>query len=531
MDQFAKLGFMQAISTFWGTLNSTQRFMAVVFISTSVVLLLVVSVVATRPNMAVLFSGLESDDAGAIVTKLQESGIPYRIEGNTVKVPEKNVHELRIQLASQGLPKGGTVGFELFDKSSLGMTEFTQRLNYQRALQGELCRTIDQLDSVSQSRVHIAIPEQNIFGDNEKQPTASVVLKLRQGRRLNTDQVAGIVRLVSSAVEGLTPDRVTVVDTDGNMLSEPINSTTGLDPIMSSSQLRMKQEYERQVQQDIQSMLERVLGPNKAVVRVNAKINFDRKEKSSEHYEPVNDNKGVLLSEDRMEERYNGADGSAGGIVGIRSAIGGKAVTPSAAASNGYQRVEATTRYEVSKTTEHIITAPGQVENVSVAVMVDGKVEPGKIQAIRNVVATAAGIDPERGDKITVESMAFDDSTAKAQAKEMQAAETKSNFISIGKTIGGILLLFVFLFFLKGALKQVRIQSPQSAAVTEVSEVEVPVALQGFDATPEMMEEMAAAVAPGQPSEQSAGQPSKPERFERPSPEDVAKALRVWMSE
>lgn len=523
MDQFAKLGPMQAISKFWGTLNNTQRFMAVVFISTSVVLLLVVSVIATRPNMSVLFSGLESGDAGAIVAKLQESSIPYEIDGNTVKVPEKNVHELRMQLASQGLPKGGTVGFELFDKSSLGMTEFTQRLNYQRALQGELCRTIDQIDSVSQSRVHIAIPEQNVFGDDNKQPTASVVLKMRAGNRLNTDQVAGIVRLVSSAVDGLTPDKVTIVDTDGNMLSEPVDSATGLDPRMSSSQLRMKQEYERQVQQDIQSMLERVLGPNKAVVRVNAKVNFDRKEKSSEHYEPLGDDKGVLLSEDRMEESYNGAGGPAGGIVGIRSAVGGTAVMPSAAASKGYQRIEANTKYEVSKTTEHVVTAPGQVENVSVAVMVDGKVEANKIQSIRNVVATAAGIDPERGDKITVESMAFDDSAAKAQAKEMQAAESKSNYMAMGKTVAGVLLLFAFLFFLKGTLKQIKVQSPQHATVTEVSEAEVPAGLQGLDSTPEMMEEMAAAVSPGQPS--------RPGRLEKPSSEDVAKALRAWMSE
>lgn len=516
MDQFTKLGPMQAIIKFWGALSNTQRFMTVVFISTSVVLLLVISVVATRPNMSVLFSGLEAGDAGSIVAKLQESKIPYEIDGSVVKVPAKNVHELRMQLASQGLPKGGTVGFELFDKSSLGMTEFTQRLNYQRALQGELSRTIDQIDCVAQSRVHLAIPEQSVFSEDEKQPTASVVLKLRSGGKLNSDQVAGIVRLVSSAVEGLNPSHVTVVDMEGNMLSEPTDSSTGLDPRMSSSQLRMKQEYEREVRQDIQSMLERVLGPNKAVVRVNAKINFDRKEKSSEFYEPVETNKGVLLSENRMEESYNGAGGAPGGVVGIRPIIGGTAASSTATSGNGYQRVESNTKYEVSKTTEHVVTAPGQVEKLSVAVMVDGKVESGKVRSIRNVVSAAAGIELERGDKITVESMEFDDSAVKEQAKEMQAAESKSNYMSIGKSVAGVLLLFAFLFFLKGMLKQIKVQVPESVTVTEISEDQVPAALQGYDATPGMMADMAS-VSSG-PTVQ-------------PKSEDVAKALRAWMSE
>ncbi|MEN6370675.1 MAG: flagellar basal-body MS-ring/collar protein FliF [Armatimonadota bacterium] len=523
MDQLTKLGPMQAIAKFWGGLSNTQRFMAVVFISTSVVLLLVVSIVATRPSYEVLFSGLEAADAGTIVSKLQESKIPYEIDGSTIKVPEKNVHELRMQLASEGLPKGGTVGFELFDKNNLGMTEFTQKLNYQRALQGELSRTIDEIDNVTQSRVHVVIPEENVFADDKKQPTASVILKLRPGSRLSPDQVSGIVRLVSSAVEGLTPDHVTIVDTDGNMLSEPVDSSTGLDPRMSSSQLRMKGEYEQQVRQDIQSMLERVLGPNKAVVRVNAKINFDRKEKNSELYEPVETNKGVLESEDRMEESYNGSGSAPGGVVGVRPAINGTASSTVTTGGNGYQRIQSNAKYEVSKTTEHVITAPGQLEKISVAVMVDGKVDAGKVQSIRNAVSTAAGIDPQRGDKVTVESIAFDDSAAKQQAKEMAAEESKSNYLSIGKTVGGVLLLFAFLFFLKGMLKQIRVQVPESVTVTEVSPDEVPEVLQGYSATPEMMADVAAVGGSSQPV--GAGSTAKP------SAEDVAKALRAWMSE
>ncbi|HOK54793.1 MAG TPA: flagellar basal-body MS-ring/collar protein FliF, partial [Armatimonadota bacterium] len=400
MDQLSKLGPMQAIAKFWGTLNSTQRFITAIFISTSVVLLLVVSLVATKPKMAVLFTGLESGDSGAIVAKLQESKIPYEVDGTAIKIPANKVHETRMQLASQGLPESSNVGFEIFDKSSFGMTEFSQRVSYQRALQGELSRTIDQLDGVMQSKVLISIPEESVFADEKKQPKASVQLKLRPGSQMGSDQVAGIVRLVSSAVEGLTPNQVAVVDTNGNLLSEPTDEATGLDPRLNASQLRLKRAYEHQVQQDIQSMLERVLGPNKSVVRVNAKINFDRKEKNSELYEPVEGNKGILLSEDRTEEAYSEADGRVGGIVGVRPALNPDSsvteVTP--VGEGGYQRVESSAKYEVSKTTEHVITAPGQVEKMSVAVMVDGKVDASKIPSIQNAVAAAAGIELERGD-------------------------------------------------------------------------------------------------------------------------------------
>jgi flagellar M-ring protein FliF len=252
-----------------------------VFGVTSTVLLIVVSMVATRPHMVVLFSGVKPEDAGAIVAKLQETKVPYEVDGTTIKVPEKSVYETRIQLASAGLPQSGTVGFEIFDKTSLmGMTEFSQRVSYQRAIQGELTRTINQIENIVDSKVIIAIPEESVYSQNDKKPTASVTVKLKPGNTLDSDKVAGIVHLVSSAVEGLEASRVTVVDMNGNMLSEATDDPTGIDPRMSSTQLKLKREYERVVEQDIQSMLERVLGPSKAIVRANAKINFDRKEEN-----------------------------------------------------------------------------------------------------------------------------------------------------------------------------------------------------------------------------------------------------------
>jgi flagellar M-ring protein FliF len=351
MEQFGKLGPVQAITQFWSSLTSAQKLITSIFVATSVILLVIVAVVATRPKMEVLFSGLEAEDAGAIVSKLQERKIEYVIDGGgaVIKVPSKNVHELRLQMATDGLPQGGTVGFELFDKTNLGMTEFAQKIQYQRALQGELSRTIDQIDSVLQSKVSLALPERDLFDKEDKQPTASVIVKLRPGREMDKDQVAGIVHLVASAVEGLKTNNVRVVDTHGNLLWAGSDGAGGFDARLSSSQMELKQNYEHQMQKNIESMLERVLGPNKAIVRVNTKMDFNQRETNSETYEPVKaaaqsgsaaetgkpvaGYKGVLLSEERTTETYGSKQGQVGGVVGTASALGPVRGAPSPAAN------------------------------------------------------------------------------------------------------------------------------------------------------------------------------------------------------
>lgn len=541
MDQLAKFGPLQALMKFWGQLTPIQRFITVLFISTSVVLLIVVSMVATRPKMSVLFSGVQAEDAGAIIAKLQEIKVPYEVDGTTIKVPEKNVYETRMQLASQGLPQSGTVGFELFDKNSFGMTDFMQRMNYQRAIQGELSRTINEIHGVVGSKVLVDIPEDSVFSEKEKKPTASVMLKLRAGSTLEPEQVAGIVHLVSSAIQGLDTNRVNVVDMNGNMLSEANDDPTGLDPRMSSSQLKLRREYERTVEQNIQSMLERVLGPSKAIVRVSAKINFDRKEENRETFKPLDNNKGVVTSEQRLDESYGTAPTTVGGVVGVNAINRGASVSVTPTGNKGgYQRLQTTNTYEVSKTTEHIFSAPGNVENTNVAVMVDGKVDASKIPAIRNVVATAAGIDETRGDKITVESIAFDDSTAKKEEKEMQEAAKQTTYTSLGTTIGGVLLVIVFLVFLKGMMKQLKNTVSSPVTVQEVSAEEAAIlhgtAMKGYDSP----EARAAATgttfdatvddAPKAPAREAVAENASPD-FSQAQPQDIAQALRKWMSD
>lgn len=516
MEQFAAWGPAQAVRSFWNSLNSTQKTVSVVFLAVSVGLLLVVSVVATKPRMGVLFSGLESQDAGSIVAKLQERKVAYEIagDGSVIKVPTKEVHQLRLEMATAGLPHGGSVGFEIFDKTSLGMTEFAQRLNYQRALQGELCRTIAQLDNVEQARVHVAIPEKSVFKSEEKHPAASVVVKLRPGRDLNPDQVAGIVHLVASAIEGMKPNHVALVDTHGNVLSEAGDDVTGLDPRLSASQLQLKQTHERQVQKEIQSMLERVLGSGKAVVRVNARMNFDRRETNSELYNPLgeNGNTGVLSNERRFEETYGRESGTAGGVVGVPA---NSRPTQMGSSSNerGYHRTETTNQYQVSKTTEHVISAPGTVEQLSLAVMLDGKIDSSRIPAIQSAVEAAAGIDIERGDKVIVERVPFDDSAVKEQANEMKALAARETYMSAGKTAAGVLLLIGFLFFLRNMFRQIKVSAPEPRMS--------PVMQTGRGAAVMSDEDYGQSAAVG------AGASSKTPQAD---PEDVARVVRQWIA-
>lgn len=517
-----KLGPLQALARFWGSLNNTQRFVSAAFLSLSVVLLGIVSMLAAKPKMEVLFSGLQPSDAGAIVSKLQENKVPYEVEGTAIKVPSRYVHEQRMQLASQGLPQGGTVGFELFDKSSFGMTEFNQRVSYQRALQGELERTIGQLDGVEQSRVHISIPEQSVFSEKEKEPTASVVVKLRPGTQLSADQVGGVSHLVAAAVEGMKPGQVRVLDTTGNLLSEPDDDGTGLDPRLSASKLNVKRQVERQMEKDIESMLDRVLGPNKAVVRVNAKINFDARETSSEIYSPLDKTtNGILVSEQKTQETYGNGSAATGGAVGVANVL--RPGTPPTGTTptdkNGYLRTEATNKYEVSKTTEHVVKAPGEIEQLSVAVMVDGTVDAANIATIKDAVSAACGIgvDPTRKDKIMVESIKFDDTAMKNEEKEMKSVASQAMYMGLGRTVGAILLLFIFLFFLKRILKQVNIAIPVVQQPTLVQEIVGP---------------QTAPVMASQP----AYEPVKDGGSVRPTvgdvpPEEVAQVLRKWMAE
>ncbi len=360
MDQLSNFGPFAALSKLWNELSATQRVVVLAFAAVSLVTVIVIGMAASRPRMGVLFSGLEAADAGAIVQKLSEQKVPYQLsaDGGTIEVPADKVYDLRLQMATQGLPQGGSVGFELFDKQSFGMTEFTERLNYQRAIQGELTRTICQLAPVVSARVHLAMPEDKLYSSEQDPATASVVLKLRRGMPLSDDQVGGIVHLVASAVEGLKPSNVNVIDSDGNVLSEAMAGSGDGDGLLTTNQSKQKRQYENELAQNIQSMLVPIVGPDNAVVRVSADMSFDRRETKSESYQPASSNssgsQGVLLTEEKKTETYNGGVVPPNGVPGVKI----KAASP----NDSYSQTESNSQYQVTKKIEDVVSAPGQVQ-------------------------------------------------------------------------------------------------------------------------------------------------------------------------
>jgi flagellar M-ring protein FliF len=369
------------------------------------------------PRYRVLFSQLESSDAGSVIEYLKEEKIPYRVGegGAAIEVPSEHVYEVRMALAARGVPQGGGVGYELFDQQTLGMTDFVQRLGYQRALQGELARTIGELSAVERARVHLALPERSLFVSEERPPTASVVLRLRAGRSLNDEQVQGVVHLVAASVEGLDPANVTVVDTAGRVLTHPAPNEGERPP--AEAMHGHQGAIEDQLVERIESMLERVLGPGHAVARVTAELDLSRIEETQESYDP---DRTAVRSERRSSEKSSEIV-AAGGVPGVTATLTNDGDTE---AANGAipksEREDATLSYEVSKTTSHRIAAMGGIEKLSIAVLIDG-VSSGKGEAdgefvprpeeelnrYEELIKRAVGFDKQRGDEIEVVSAPF----------------------------------------------------------------------------------------------------------------------------
>ncbi len=366
-----------------------------------------------------LFASLTPEEAGAIVAELRSAKTPYRIGGggDQILVPAEQAGELRLRMAAQGLPLGGGVGFEVFDKSPFGMSDFGQRLNYQRALQGELSRTIGQLRLVVRARVHLVLPQPSLFTERDRPASASVFLQLSPGARLGADQVRGIVHLVASSVEGLTPEGVTVVDTAGRVLS----LGAGADPAqLSPRRLEIKTAVEEGLERRVQSLLEGALGPGRAMTRVSAQLNLDQVDRTEERFDP----NPVVRREVRTVETSNG--NSATPVLAVSPPAGGAPPPPtqSSTATNQANREAESVDYELTRVVARTLTTPGEIQRLSVAVLLrmntratpkDGKEvqEPvprgaEELEKLRTIVMSAVGYTQARGDQVTVVELPFD---------------------------------------------------------------------------------------------------------------------------
>ncbi len=392
----------------WGKLPRRRKAVIVgAIVATVVVVAWLQRGPATRH--AVLYAGLEQQDAGEIVRELQARGVPYRLEagGTAISVPADRVLELRLALAEGGIPQGGGVGFEVFDKQSFGTTSFVEQMNFRRALQGELTRTIASLDAVDGARVHLALGDRSVFRDDDQPPAASVVLRLRRGRALTPAQVRGVVHLVAASVDGMAAERVTVVDERGNVLSSPDGAAGAGEGAEDQASL------ERSLARRIEEILERIVGAGHVAVSVTATLDHSQVATTEELYADT----PVPRSQSRTEERQAGAGpgAGAGGVAGTRGNLPG-APAPSVATDPGLVRIEETHNYEVSRTVRNTTGPKVQLARLSVAILLDvprgpdgtpGTRSAEELAQIEELARQAAGLDPARGDKISVHATAF----------------------------------------------------------------------------------------------------------------------------
>ncbi len=423
----AKEMFQQIFSVF-KDLSTVQKVAAVSVLAAVVIGLVMLNAGGGQTNYAVLYSSLNEDDAGEVVAKLKEMRVPYEItmNGTAIKVPADKVLETRLSLAGEGLPRGGGVGFEIFDRTSLGTTDFVQKLNYQRALQGELARTIRQFRQVKDARVHIATPKESVFVEDQKPPTASVSLTLRGGTTLTKKQVQAIVNLVACSVTGLSAENITVVDTAGHLLYRKSGDE---ESMLSATQFEYQLHLERRLRDKLETMFGQIVGPDKVIARVSSELEFNQVNTTEEVYDPEGQ---VVRSEQILNEESVAPGSKPKGIPGVKGELatyteaGGKG---SGGASN--QRNNVTRNYEISKTVRNTREAVGRVKRLSVAIMVDGTYEhsvdkDGKehivykprsaeeLKRFREMAMNAVGFDPDRGDRLEVVSMPFAASTAPA---------------------------------------------------------------------------------------------------------------------
>ena len=443
------------LGNMWANLTPGQRMMIGGTVLAVVVAVIVGGVIASRAGYSTLYSGLSPEEAGLVVQELDARKIPYRLTGggSSIQVPSSQVYSARIGLASEGFPRSGTVGFEIFDGNLFGMTDFLQKVNYRRALEGELAKTISQMQEVDGVRVHIVIPERPLFKEDEQPATASVVIKNNPARSLTGRQIEGIAYLVASSVEGLEPSRVTILDSRGTLMSRGFPDAEG-EP---GNQLELAQSVETYLESKAQTLLDEVLGPGKSVVRVSAVLNFRRIESSTETYDPET---AVVRSEERIETTQ--------GESGDRSET-------------------SVTNYEMGRTVESIADEVGNIERLSVAVMVDGKYEEttdqygevttqfvqrpaSELQTLAGIVRSAVGVNESRGDYFEIATIAFDRTYLEEQQLGMEKFMKMQFYMSLAKKgIYAAVIFFAIFMIVKLVKKAARVIEEASKALPQAA--------------------------------------------------------------
>ncbi len=522
-ERFQEL--MDQLQEIWGKFSTQQKIIVSVVPIFMVIALVFFVSISSRTQMGVLYSNLRGDDAGLIVQKLRDEKIKYELaDGKTILVPKEVVYETRLNMASAGLPQGGGVGFEIFDKNKMGVTDFIQQVNYQRALQGELARTIMQIEEIDQVRIHLVIPQPELFVEEEKPATASVVIKFKPFKKLTLSQVKGVVHLLTTSVEGLRAENVTLIDIHGNILNEELQGDT--DSKLTATQFEYQQTLEKEAEKKAESILRKVLGPNKAIVKVSAELDFDRSEIKKTTYAP----EGTIRSEQNKKEEFEGIKETAAGVPGTESNIPGYQTVEQGAPSR-YKKDENIANYEISTEHKTVVESTGDIIRLTIAAIIDGKrnlLESGQeeyvpltfeeIRKYTNIIKNAVGFKEARGDQISVENIPFDVSYLAKEEKAMRDVLSQDFRNSLIRNITLVILILGsgFIIFFTMYRREERVAEMQISPEQE--------------ALP--LEEISLETAP-ESAEAKKAELIKEEivKLAHNNPENTAKLLKGWLSQ
>jgi flagellar M-ring protein FliF len=481
----------------------------------------------STPSYAPLYSDLSGSDASAVVDELDSEGVSYKLTngGSTIMVPKSDVYSTRIALNGKGLPSSDAGGYSLLDNQGLSTSDFQEQTDFKRAMEGELDKTIEAMDGIDTAVVHLALPEKQVFAEQQDPATASVLVATTPGVTLTSEQVQAIVHLVASSVTGLDPKNVTVTDSAGDVLSAAGDTVDS----MANTRSQEVQAFEQQEQNAVQSILDRIVGPGNSRVLVTADLDFDKTLTNTTRY--FNTPKNVALRASEDLEKYKGsATGTAGGVVGPDGQLDPNATTTTGSAKgNGYLHKQTTSDNAVDTVHEQREAAPGGIKSLHVAVAVDTQslhgITPNQIQSM---IDSGLGINTKRGDQSTVETMPFDTSQAKAAAAALaasQKAAAKSAMMANVKT-GGMALVVVailVLAWLRGRKRRKVRDEATQYVVEQIRRRNEPPPLPPAPA--------AAELEPGDPAQLRAAARDEIAAMVERQPEEVAQLLRGWLVE
>jgi flagellar M-ring protein FliF len=523
------------VTAVWGRFAATlkkftiaQRTLAVIGLAVLLLGGLALSSWMTKPTMSPLFTSLSAADASSVVDQLNTDGVAYQLTdgGSTVMVPANKLYDERLKLAAAGLPANSDgTGYGLLDTMSSTASDFQQQITYQRALEGELAKTVGAMQGVQTATVKLAIPQDTVFVATKADPTASVFVRTKAGVTLTADQVQAIVHLVSAGIENMKPTDVAVIDSTGKVLS-----TVGGSPAAGTSG-QQTGDYEARVQAAVQALLDQVVGAGKSAVTLNAVLNYDNTQRTTENFSAAPSTPPLASS--TKSEQYSGTGSAATGVLGPDNIA-----VPSGNATNGtYASASSDLTNAVDKVTEVTTAAPGSVQRQSLAVAIDAKAAAGvDMTQLSAMLSAAAGIDPARGDTIAVQALAFDTSTAKAAqdalaAADAQAAKDSSAALIRQGVIGGVVLLIVLALIIAVARRSRRSRR-ESLDLGELSRLDRESDPLGILGGPDGVPALPAGMSPVPTDSDTviAGKRAEISALADAQPTEVADLLRGWLA-